>query len=123
MTKKVLSIDDSLVDQVSIKNILTEMGFFVVTANNGVEGIAKAKSEKPEIIFLDVVMEEMDGYETCRTLRELPETKNIPVIFVTSKGQKVDRVWGQLQGGKGHVHKPATITSIADELKAVGLAA
>lgn len=123
MAKKVLSIDDSLVDQVSIKNILTDMGYFVISAPNGSEGIAKAKSEKPAIIFLDVVMPEMDGYETCRLLRESPETKDIPVVFVTSKGQKVDRVWGQLQGGKGHVHKPATVTSLSDELKAIGLMA
>ncbi len=123
MTRRVLSIEDSMVDQTNIKGILAQMGFFVVTASNGAEGISKAKSERPEIIFLDVVMPEMDGYETCRMLRELPETRDIPVVFVTSKGQKVDRVWGQLQGGKGHVHKPATLESISDELRTIGLLA
>lgn len=122
MARKVLSIDDSVVDQTHIKGILMQMGFSVVTAGNGAEGVAKAKSEKPEIIFLDVVMDGMDGYEACRVLREAPETKDIPVVFVTSKGQKVDKVWGQLQGGKGHVHKPATLESIAGELKLIGLA-
>ena len=92
MTRKVLSIDDSLVDQTHIKGILMQMGFSVVTAGSGTEGVAKAKSEKPAIIFLDVVMDGMDGYEACRVLRESPETKDIPVVFVTSKGQKVDKV-------------------------------
>lgn len=122
MTKKVLSIDDSLVDQAHIKSILMQMGFSVVTAGSGAEGVAKAKSEKPAIIFLDVVMDGMDGYEACRVLRESPDTKDIPVVFVTSKGQKVDKVWGQLQGGKGHVHKPATLENMLGELKLIGLA-
>jgi twitching motility two-component system response regulator PilH len=122
MTKKVLSIDDSLVDQAHIKSILMQMGFSVVTAGSGAEGIAKAKSEKPAIIFLDVVMDGMDGYEACRVLRESSDTKDIPVVFVTSKGQKVDKVWGQLQGGKGHVHKPATLENMLGELKLIGLA-
>lgn len=122
MSRKVLSIEDSLVDQAHIKSILVQMGFSVVTAGSGAEGVAKAKSEKPEIIFLDVVMDGMDGYEACRVLRESPETKDIPVVFVTSKGQKVDKVWGQLQGGKGHVHKPATLENVSGELKLIGLA-
>lgn len=121
MTKKVLSIEDSQTDQTNIKGILDKLGFFVVTAGNGREGVEKAKSEKPEIIFLDVVMDDMDGYETCRVLRESPETKNIPVVFVTSKAQKADKVWGQLQGGKGHVQKPATLENVASELKLIGL--
>ena len=121
MAKKVLSIDDSQTDQNNIKGILVELGFSVITANNGREGVTKAKNEKPEIIFLDVVMDDMDGYETCRVLRESPETKGIPVVFVTSKGQKADRVWGQLQGGKGHVQKPASLANVSDELKLIGL--
>ena len=121
MAKKVLSIDDSQTDQNNIKSILVELGFSVITANNGREGVTKAKNEKPEIIFLDVVMDDMDGYEACRVLRESPETKDIPVVFVTSKGQKVDKVWGQLQGGKGHVHKPATLENVSGELKLIGL--
>ena len=98
-----------------------ELGVSVITANNGSEGDTKKKNEKPEIIFLDVVMDDMDGYETCRVLRESPETKGIPVVFVTSKGQKADRVWGQLQGGKGHVQKPASLANVSDELKLIGL--
>ncbi|NJD33463.1 MAG: response regulator [Betaproteobacteria bacterium] len=120
MSKKVLVTDDSPVDQASIKNILTEAGFMVVTASNGTEAIAKAKSDKPAIIFLDVVMPGMDGYETCRTLQADPETKEIPVIFVTSKGQKADKVWGQMQGAKGHVQMPATADEIIDQIKALG---
>lgn len=120
MSKKVLVVDDSPVDQANIKNALADAGCLVITAANGNEAIAKAKAEKPAVIFLDVVMPEMDGYETCRQLNQDPLTKDIPVVFVTSKGEKADRVWGQMQGGKGHLAKPFTSDQLMDQLKAVG---
>jgi twitching motility two-component system response regulator PilH len=61
----------------------------------------------------------IDGYDACRALSEDPETKAIPVVFVTSKGQKVDKVWGHMQGGKGHVVKPVNSEEVIDQLKAL----
>ena len=115
--KKALVVDDSTADLANIKNILSDAGCLVVTANNGREAIEKAKLEKPSIIFLDVVMPDMDGYEACRLLAADNATKGIPVVFVTSKGQKTDKVWGELQGAKGHVVKPYTADQIVDQLK------
>lgn len=119
MSKKVLIVDDSPVDLANIKGILSDAGCLVITASNGREAIAKAFSEKPHVIFLDIVMPDMDGYEACRLLNEEPNTKAIPVIFVTSKGQKADLVWGQMQGAKGHVVKPYSADQIIDQLKKV----
>lgn len=118
MSKKALVVDDSAVDLAYVKNILSDAGCLVVTASTGKEAIAKAKVEKPNIIFLDIVMPDMDGYEACRLLAEDPGTKGIPVVFVTSKGQKADKVWGQMQGAKGHLVKPATPEQVIDQLKA-----
>ena len=117
--KKALVVDDSAADLANIKNILSDAGCMVVTASNGKEAVEKAKSEKPNVIFLDVVMPDMDGYETCRLLSADASTKEIPVIFVTSKGQKADKVWGELQGAKGHVAKPYTADQIVDQLKSL----
>lgn len=117
--KKALVVDDSAADLANIKNILSDAGCMVVTANNGKEAVAKAKSEQPSVIFLDVVMPEMDGYETCRQLSADPATKAIPVVFVTSKGQKADKVWGETLGAKGHVAKPYTADQIVDQLKSL----
>ena len=119
MSKKVLVVDDSPADVSNIRAILSETGCMVYTAVNGKEAVAKAKAEKPAAIFLDIVMPEMDGYECCRLLAQDPETKNIPVIFVTSKGQKADQVWGQMQGAKGYVVKPFRPEQLIDQLKAV----
>lgn len=120
MSKKVLVVDDSPVDQANIKNALSDAGCLVITAANGNEAIAKARAEKPAIIFLDIIMPEMDGYEACRQLSQDPETRDIPVVFVTSKGQKADKVWGELQGAKGHLSKPVTPDQLIDQLKSVG---
>lgn len=115
--RKALVVDDSAADLANIKSILSDAGCMVVTAMSGKEAIDKAKSEHPSLIFMDVVMPDMDGYEACRLLSQDTSTKGIPVVFVTSKGQKADKVWGELQGAKGHITKPYTADQIVDQLK------
>ncbi len=119
MAKKALVVDDSAADLANLKSVLADAGCLVSTASSGQEAITKAKAEKPAIIFLDVVMPDMDGYEACRQLAQDADTKPIPVVFVTSKGQKADKVWGELQGAKGHVSKPYTADQIIDQLKSL----
>lgn len=118
--KKALVVDDSAADLANIKSILGDAGCMVVTATSGREAVDKARSEHPAVIFMDVVMPDMDGYEACRLLSQDGATKDIPVVFVTSKGQKADKVWGELQGAKGHVAKPYTADQIVDQLKMLG---
>jgi twitching motility two-component system response regulator PilH len=65
-------------------------------------------------------MPEMDGYEACRLLAAEPETKDIPVVFVTSKSQKADKMWAELQGGKGYVTKPYKADDLIDQVKTHG---
>ena len=83
------------------------------------EAIKKAKAEKPDVIFLDIVMPEMDGFATCRALHEDPETKDIPVIFVSSKNQKADKVWAQMQGAKDLIGKQGDAKEILAALAAL----
>lgn len=115
--RKILAVDDSAADLTNIKNMLTEAGCLVFTATTGKEAIDRARADQPDMIFLDILMPEMDGYETCRLLANNPDTKNIPVVFVTSKGQKADRVWAQMQGGKDLVQKPYTKDQIIEMFK------
>ncbi|WP_295447139.1 response regulator [uncultured Thiodictyon sp.] len=119
MVTKALVVDDSATDLLNIKGILSDAGCIVITAADGAEAITKAKAEKPSIIFLDVIMPGIDGYDACRTLSGDPDTKAIPVVFVTSKGQKVDKAWGQMQGAKGHIVKPVNAEEVIDQLKAL----
>ena len=115
---KVLVVDDSPTDLANIKGIVSDAGCTVVTATTGTEAIAIAKSEKPQLIFLDILMPDMDGFEACRKLGSDGSTKDIPVVFVTSKGQKADRMWAQMQGGKDLVAKPFTRDQIIQQIKA-----
>jgi len=116
---KVLVVDDSPADLANIRNIFSELGIVVSTASSGRDAVTKAKSERPGMIFLDIVMPDIDGFETCRQLKADPTTKDIPVVFVSSKNQKADKVWAQMQGGRAYVTKPYTVDAIVDQLKAL----
>lgn len=116
--RKVLVVDDSPTELANIKSIVTEAGYMVVTASDGKEAVEKAKTEKPDLIFMDIIMPDMDGYAACRLLSNESTTKDIPVVFVTSKKQRADRLWAQMQGGKAFVTKPYTADAIIDQLKA-----
>jgi twitching motility two-component system response regulator PilH len=114
--KKVLVCDDSSADRAKLERIVADAGCVVISASGGTEAVQKAKTEKPDLIFLDIIMPDVDGYATCRALRNDPLTKGIPVVFVTSKGQKADRVWAQMQGGRDLVAKPYSNDEIVTQL-------
>jgi twitching motility two-component system response regulator PilH len=83
-----------------------------VYAADGAEAVMKAKEHKPALIFLDVVMPRQDGFKTCRTLKQDPETSRIPVVLVTSKATESDKFWGKKQGADDHVGKPFTADAL-----------
>ncbi len=114
---KVLIVDDSGVEIARLSEILTRAGHHVVTAASGNEALAKSRSEKPKLIFMDVVMEDMDGFSATREILEQEDTADIPVVMVTSKNQKADKVWAQLQGAKGFITKPYTEDQILEQLR------
>jgi twitching motility two-component system response regulator PilH len=116
---KVLVVDDSPVDLAHLKSIIEGAGFQVITATNGREAYEKAKKNRPDLILMDVVMDDVDGFEACRTITNDRETGKIPVVFVTSKNQKADRVWGELQGGRGMISKPYSREQILDTINAL----
>jgi twitching motility two-component system response regulator PilH len=116
--KTVLVVDDSLTELTHIEAIVTATGCTVLRASTGREALDMARQHRPDIIFMDIIMPEMDGYEATRRLSGDPATKDIPIIFVSSKRQKADMVWGQLQGGKGYITKPFSPSQIVEQIKA-----
>jgi twitching motility two-component system response regulator PilH len=116
MVKKVLVVDDAPVDSQNLQRIFADAGWVVVMANSGVEAVSKAKAEVPDLIMMDVNMPGLDGFSATRQLMQDPATKGIPVVFVTSKDQKADRVFAQMLGAKGYVTKPYTATQILDTI-------
>lgn len=101
-----LIVDDNPNNLKVLSNILLEKGFKLAVANNGVRAIGIAKKKLPDLILLDVMMPEMDGYEVCIKLKEDEETKDIPIIFLTAKDDTKDLVAGFKVGGSDYITKP-----------------
>ncbi len=116
--RKVLCVDDARADLTNIEKIVAGANCLVSTASSGKEALERAKADKPDLIFMDVNMAGMDGFAATRELKKDPDTKDIPVVFVTSKNQKADRVWAQMQGGSGFVAKPYVAEDILAQIKA-----
>lgn len=116
---KVMIVDDSPIELKHLKDIVTDAGYQVITAASGREAYDKAKSFRPDVILMDVVMEDIDGFEACRTITQDKDLNSIPVVFVTSKNQTADRVWGELQGGKAMISKPYTQDQILDTISSL----
>jgi twitching motility two-component system response regulator PilH len=114
--KKVLVVDDSPVDAQNLQRILVDAGWVVVIATSGADAVAKAKVEHPDMIMMDVNMPGVDGFSATRQLSQDAATKAIPVIFVTGKDQKADRVFAQMLGAKGYVTKPYTPAQILSQI-------
>jgi len=115
--RKILCVDDSAAELGVIKQIVLNANLDVITATNGKDAILLAKKELPDLIFLDIVMTDMDGFAVMRELHQDPATKNIPVVFVSSKSQKADLAWAKMQGAKGFVAKPASEEAILEEIR------
>lgn len=103
---KILIVDDSPTQMANMTKIVEGHGHQVISASNGMEGVDKAKTEKPDLILMDVVMPELNGFQATRKITKDPETQDIPVILVTTKDQTTDKVWGERQGAKGYLVKP-----------------
>lgn len=113
----VLCVDDSDTDLRNMEQVCKGAGYTVITATSGQEAVDKAKSAHPDVVLLDVVMEPMNGFQACRAITSDDSTKDIPVVLVSSKGEKTDKMWGEEQGAKGYVTKPYTDEQLLAELK------
>jgi twitching motility two-component system response regulator PilH len=116
---KILCVDDSDTDLKHMQQICTDAGYVVVTATSGKDAVAMAKSEHPDVVLLDVIMPDMNGFQACRAITSDPSTADIAVILVSSKSEKTDRIWGEEQGARGYVTKPYTPDQILNELRAL----
>lgn len=103
---KILVVDDSPTQLANLVKIVEAHGHESVTATNGMDGFDKAKQELPDLILMDVVMPELNGFQATRKITRDPDTQHIPVILVTTKDQHTDKVWGERQGAAGYIVKP-----------------
>lgn len=103
---KILVVDDSQTELFSLKELLGKQGYQVIWATNGKDAIVIAEQEKPDLILMDVIMPELNGFQATRKLQKNPLTKHIPVIMITTKNQDADKIWGLRQGAREYLTKP-----------------
>ena len=111
---RILIVDDSPSQLMSIRRIVEKLGHDALTAEDGAAGVEAAKRELPDLILMDVVMPNLNGFQATRSISREATTKHIPVILVTTKDQDTDRVWGMRQGAKAYITKPFSESELAD---------
>ncbi len=114
--KTILIVDDKLSAQRLVADYLAENGFRTVTASNGREALYVARHEKPDLVLLDIMMPEMDGYEFMRHFRK---ERNTPVIILTAKLEETDKVVGLELGADDYVTKPFGMAELVARIRAV----
>jgi twitching motility two-component system response regulator PilH len=117
--RNILVVDDSATERYYLVDILRKHGYVTDTAENGDEGISKAKQQRPDLILMDVVMPGLNGFQVTRMLSRDADTKDIPVIMCTTKGQETDRVWGMRQGAVAYLVKPVAAAELLEKIKAL----
>ena len=103
---RILIVDDSSTEVHAFARMLENNNHEVLIASNGAEGLAKAKEAIPDLILMDIVMPEMDGFQATRLINRAPETAHIPIIIISTKSQETDKVWAQRQGAQAYIVKP-----------------
>jgi len=117
MSNKVLIVDDDLETLRLVGLMLQRQGYEIVAATNGTQAIGIARTEKPALIVLDIMMPDMDGYEVTRTLRKDPDTSSIPIIQFTAKSQVDDKVEGIESGADDYLTKPVHPAELVARIK------
>ncbi len=111
---RILIVDDSPSQLMGIRRIVEKLGHDALTAEDGAAGVEAAKREIPDLILMDVVMPNLNGFQATRSITREATTKHIPVILVTTKDQDTDRVWGMRQGAKAYITKPFSESELSE---------
>ncbi len=117
MSKRILIVDDEpeIVELLEMR--LRKIGYTILTASDGMEGLEKARKEMPDLIILDVMMPKMDGFQVCRFLKFDEKYKKIPVLMLTSRGQDSDKNLGKEVSADSYMPKPYEVDALLKEIK------
>ena len=114
---KVLVIDDSKTIRRTAENLLSKAGCVVITAADGFEALGKVVDDRPNIIFVDIMMPRLDGYQTCALIKNNQALRHTPVIMLSSKDGLFDRAKGRMVGAEQYLTKPFTREELLGALR------
>ncbi len=115
--KKVLIVDDEKDIVETLKFMLEAEGITCMTAYDGEEALSKVKTEKPDLVILDVMLPKINGYKVCRLLKFDKKYKNIPILMVTARSQEEDKAIGEETGADEYITKPFNIDDVVNMAK------
>ncbi|MDH4095381.1 MAG: response regulator [Betaproteobacteria bacterium] len=114
---KILVIDDSNTIRRSAEMYLRQAGFDVILAEDGFDALAKISDHQPKVIFVDIMMPRLDGYQTCALIKQNPHLKATPVVMLSSKDGVFDRARGRLAGSDRYLTKPFTREALIETVQ------
>jgi twitching motility two-component system response regulator PilH len=103
---RILIVDDSPSQLMGMKRIVEKLGHEALSAEDGALGVEAAKANLPDLILMDVVMPNLNGFQATRAISKNASTSHIPIVLVTTKDQETDKLWGMRQGAKAYITKP-----------------
>src|SRR5207249_9920824 len=118
--KPVLIVDDPPPERHVLNDMLTKAGYEVVASDNGEDAILKAKTSKPDVILMDIVMPGLNGFQATRAISRDPQTRLVPIILCTSKSQETDKIWGMRQGARDYIVKRVRREELLAKITALG---
>ena len=112
MSKRILMVEDTEDNRQIVRDLLSSVGYELIEAVNGEEGVAMAKQHKPDLILMDIQLPVLDGYEATRRIREQPWGRSILIIALTGWGQEGDKLQSREAGCDGHLVKPVSLPDL-----------
>ncbi|MCG2583457.1 response regulator [Massilia sp. TS11] len=118
--QRILIVDDSPTERYYLSDILVKNGFTVSTADSGEAALELIKTDKPQLILMDVVMPGANGFQITRAIARDPALADVPVIICSSKNQETDRIWGLRQGARDYLIKPVDPAELLAKIASLG---
>ncbi|MEM9006772.1 MAG: response regulator [Cyanobacteria bacterium P01_F01_bin.86] len=113
----ILIVDDSSALREMVSGLLMQSGMTIMEAKDGAEAQKKIAATPPDLVVLDIVMPNMNGYELCRWIKNNPKTQDVPVVICSSKSEDFDRYWGMKQGADAYIAKPFRPDEMVETVK------
>jgi two-component system, cell cycle response regulator DivK len=117
MSKRILVVEDTEDNRRIIRDLLSSVGYELIEATDGAEGVAVAQSQHPDLILMDIQLPQMDGYEATRRIRAIPELAQVPIIAVTSYALSGDDAKTRAAGCDGYIAKPFSPRQLLAEIR------
>ena len=115
----ILVVDDSRTELVFLRSLLTRNGYHVRTAENAEQALLELGEQLPDLILMDVVMPNLNGFQATRAISKEAATAHIPIVLVTTKDQETDKVWGMRQGAKAYITKPFNESQLVEVINSL----